>query len=123
MGEMAVPEHMCHEQGRPQDQLALRHIFGSALMGRMVGGVRGRGSSIDHADIAEQKHALPRDLYVVEEDDGVHLLKTRSEGMLEVRLPNIKTLATQEFKTWRATGDGETEGVRAMPLGHTAHAW
>src|SRR5215510_7473561 len=123
MGEMAVPEHMCQEQGSPQHQLALRHILCSALMCRMVGGVRGRGRGIDHADIAEQKHTLPRDQYVVEEDDGVHLLEARSEGMLEVRLPDIKTLATQEFEAWRAAGDGETEGVGAMPFGHTAHAW
>src|SRR4029450_1277459 len=110
LGETAVPEHMRHEQGSPQDHLALRHIFGSALMCRMVGGVRGRGSGIDHADIAEQKHALPWDQDVVEEDDGIHLLEARSEGMLEVRLPNIKTLTTQEFEAWRAAGDAETEG-------------
>ena len=59
-GEMAVAEHMRHEQGSPQDQLALRDIFG-ALMRRVVGGVRGRGRGVDHADIAEQKHAFPWD--------------------------------------------------------------
>src|SRR5215831_12641410 len=123
MEEMAVPEHMRHEQSSPQDQFALRHIFGRPLMRRMVGGVRSRGCGVDHADITEQKYPLPWDQHVVEEDHGVHLLEARSEGMLEVRLPDIKTLATQEFEARGTAGDGETEGVRTVPLGHTAHAW
>src|SRR5712691_11725551 len=84
MGEMTVPKHLRHEQGSPKDQLALRHIFGRTLMRSVVGGVRGRGSGVDHADIAEQKYTLPWDQHVVEEDHGIHLLETRSEGMLEV---------------------------------------
>ena len=75
MRQMGVPEHMRHQQRSSQDELALRHIFGRALMGRMVGGVRGLSSGVDHADIAEQKHALPWHQHVVEEDHRVHLLE------------------------------------------------
>src|SRR5262245_49781802 len=91
-------------------------------MRRVVGRVCSRSCSVDHADIAEQKHAFPWDQHVVKENYGVHLLEARSEGMLEVRLSDIKTLATQEFEAWRTAGDGKTEGVGAVPLGHTAHA-
>ena len=41
-------------------------------------------AGFDHADIAEQKHALPWHQHVVEEDYGVHLLEARSQRMLEV---------------------------------------
>src|SRR5262249_48569069 len=88
MGEMAVPEHMRHEQGSPQDQFTLRHIFGCTLMRRMVGRVRGRGSGVDHADITKQKYTLPWNQHIIEEDYSVHLLEARAEGMLEVRLPD-----------------------------------
>src|SRR5262245_40281892 len=123
MGEMAVAKHVRHEQGSSQDQFALRHIFGRTLMCRMVGGVRGRGSGVDHADITEQKYAFPWDQYIVEEYHGVHLFEARSEGMLEVRLSDIKAFTTQEFEAWCAAGDSEAEGVRTVPLGHTTHTW
>src|ERR671930_491911 len=43
--------------------------------------------------------------------------------MIERRAAEIEALATEEFYTRRATGDGKIQRIGAVPLAHPPQAW
>ena len=67
--------------------------------------------------VAQQEDALPRHQDVVEEHDGVHLLKAGAEGVVEVRTALVKALAAEELDAGGVAGDGEGEGVLPVVVG------
>ena len=96
VGQLGIPQGLGHEQGHPQDELALGQVLGRALVGGVHRRVGGEGRAVDERDVAEQEHPLPGHQHVVEEDDAVHLLEARAQRVVEVRPPQVEALATQE---------------------------
>ena len=70
--------------------------------------VRGQRHVIAHVHIAVKEHPLPGDEYIVEESQGVHLLKTRSQRMVEAGTLQVKRLPTLELQArcvaWQGKG-------------------
>ena len=117
MGQVGVPERLRHEERQTEDELALGDVLGGALMRRVRHRVRAGGGAVEQIDVPQEEHALPWHQHVVEEDDAIHLLEARAEGMLEVRAPEVEALPTQELQARRGAGDGEVERERAVGLG------
>src|SRR5213079_3077919 len=76
-------------------------------------GVRRR---VEPIDVIEQEDALPRHQDIVEEHDAIHLLEARAERMIEMRAPEIKAVAAEEFEPLGAAGDREIDRERAVLL-------
>ena len=70
----------------------LHHLFGHHLMTRMRVAVGFLGGPIAQVHVAQQEDPLPGHQHIVEEDNGIHLLKARAQGMVKVGAAQVETL-------------------------------
>ena len=110
LGELCRSQGTGHEIGQPEDELALDHVLGHNLVARVEVLVGAHGHAVAKVHVAQQEDALPGHQYVVEEDDGVHLLKAGAQGMVEVGAGQVVGLPAQEPEARSVAGDGEGEG-------------
>jgi hypothetical protein len=87
----------------------------------MPGGGRLGVDPVAELGVAEQEAALERDVHVVEDDDGVHLLEAPAERAVEVRRAVVERLAADEAEARRVARDRERERVRSILLGALEH--
>src|SRR5262245_54877679 len=78
--------------------------------------VRGFGPIVAQLHVAQQEDSLPGNQYVIEKDDGIHLLEPGPQGVIEVGTAQVKALATQKLQAWRITGDGKGKGVAPLRI-------
>ena len=79
-------------------------------------------SRVEPVDIAQQKHTLPRHHHIIEKDDAIHLLKARTERLVEMRAALVKAVAAQKFEPRCTARDRKAQRERAVAFGMAAHA-
>src|SRR5262249_40861125 len=66
--------------------------------------------------IAQQEDPLPGHQYIIEEDDGIHLLESAPQRVVEVGTSQIETLPAEKFEARSVTGDSKGEGVTPLRI-------
>ena len=111
LGDLARAQGLYHQAGQPQHEFALDHILGDHLVAGMGVAVGAPGPVVAQVNVAVQENPLPGNQHVVEEDDAVHLLESRCQGMIEVRTAQVEAFPAQKFQSRRVARYGESEGV------------
>ena len=74
-------------------------------------------------NIPQQKDPLPGHQHIIEENDGIHLLETGTQGMIKVGTAHVEALPAEKLQAGSVAGDREGErvapGVVTQPMaGH-----
>ena len=108
---VAAAQGFHHQAGNAGDELTLGDILGNHLMAGvdiLPGGCR---HIVALVAVAVHKHPFPGYQHIVKENDGVHFLKAGTQGMVKVRLAQVKAFPADKLQSVNTAGDGESKGV------------
>ena len=115
---MSVADGLGHQQCHAQHEFAFGEVLRRSLMRRMRRGMGRAGGRVEPVDITQQKYPLPRHHHVIEKDRAIHLLKPRSQRLVEMRAALVKAVAAQEFEPGGITS---VQYLKAMAQGRAVY--
>ena len=117
MGLLAGAEGFHHQGSRSQEKLGFRQDAGNDLVEAVDNPTGAVGQIVAALHIAQQKDALPRHQYIVENHHGVHFLKARAQGMVKGGAAVVKAFPADKAQARRSARNGKRQGV-FIGVGH-----